>query len=84
MTTLSTFIVKPNDGSQGDGIYLIKDPDEYLKSIQKKNYSICYLILPSKKKLTKQDSTRYQIRSLIFTKNFFRKLFVQKGESHRS
>jgi len=28
---LTTFIVKPNDGSQGDGIYLIKSPDEYLK-----------------------------------------------------
>jgi tubulin polyglutamylase TTLL11 len=28
---LTTFIVKPNDGSQGDGIYLIRSPDEYLK-----------------------------------------------------
>ena len=29
--SLTTFIVKPNDGSQGDGIYLIRSPDEYLK-----------------------------------------------------
>ena len=28
---LTTFIVKPNDGSQGDGIYLIRSPDEYMK-----------------------------------------------------
>ena len=30
-THLTTFIVKPNDGSQGDGIVLIHNPDDYLK-----------------------------------------------------
>jgi len=30
-THLTTFIVKPNDGSQGDGIILINNPDDYLK-----------------------------------------------------
>jgi hypothetical protein len=30
---LTTFIVKPNDGSQGDGICLIKDADEYLEKV---------------------------------------------------
>ena len=27
-----TFIVKPDEGSQGEGIYLIRDPSEYLKT----------------------------------------------------
>jgi hypothetical protein len=36
---LTTFIVKPNDGSQGDGIYLIKSPDEYLKFNSSNNIS---------------------------------------------
>jgi tubulin polyglutamylase TTLL11 len=31
--TLSTFIVKPNDGSQGSGIYLIKNPNEFIKKM---------------------------------------------------
>ncbi|CAF0971673.1 unnamed protein product, partial [Brachionus calyciflorus] len=30
--TLTTFIVKPNDGSQGDGIYLINSPSGYLNT----------------------------------------------------
>ena len=31
----TTFIVKPNDGSQGDGICLIKDADDYLAKVPK-------------------------------------------------
>jgi hypothetical protein len=30
---LTTFIVKPNDGSQGDGICLIKDAEEFLEKV---------------------------------------------------
>lgn len=33
---LSIFIVKPNDGSQGDGIYLIKNANEYKESLLEK------------------------------------------------
>lgn len=44
---LTTFIVKPNDGSQGDGIYLIKDHDDYIRStssLAKKNSSKCHIV----------------------------------------
>lgn len=40
----TTFILKPNDGSQGDGIYLIKDSEEYLKLIPKKHRSRPYIV----------------------------------------
>lgn len=41
----STFIVKPNDGSQGDGIILIKSPDEYIKAVSKtRNASKIYIV----------------------------------------
>jgi hypothetical protein len=41
----STFIVKPNDGSQGDGIMLIKSPDEYVKAVSKtRNASKIYIV----------------------------------------
>ena len=33
---LTTFILKPNDGSQGDGIYLLRDAEECFKIIPKK------------------------------------------------
>lgn len=41
---LSTFILKPNDGSQGEGIYLIKDPEEYMKLLSKRNRSRPYIV----------------------------------------
>jgi hypothetical protein len=31
---LTHFIVKPNEGSQGEGIYLIRTPDEYLRHLR--------------------------------------------------
>jgi hypothetical protein len=40
---LTTFIVKPNDGSQGEGIYLIKDPNEYL-NISSKMMARSYIV----------------------------------------
>ncbi len=39
----TTFIVKPNDGSQGEGIMLIKDPEDYLK-MPKKNSSKSFIV----------------------------------------
>ncbi len=35
-----TFIVKPNEGSQGDGIILIKDCDDYSKKVNKTRHFI--------------------------------------------
>ena len=40
---LTAFIVKPNDGSQGEGIYLITDPNEFL-NISAKNTSRAYIV----------------------------------------
>ncbi len=42
--TPTTFILKPNDGSQGEGIYLIRDPEDYLKLIPKKNRNRPYIV----------------------------------------
>ena len=41
---LTAFIIKPNDGSQGDGIHLINNPDDYLKLVPKKNSSKTYIV----------------------------------------
>lgn len=37
---LTTFIVKPNDGSQGEGIYLIKNPSQFFQFNTNKTYIV--------------------------------------------
>ena len=49
----STFIVKPNDGSQGDGIYLIKDAQDYLDKVP--NSAVKSSVAPSSKGFIVQE-----------------------------
>ena len=41
---LTTFILKPNDGSQGEGIFLIKDAQEYLSLVPQRNRPRPYIV----------------------------------------
>ncbi len=40
----TTFILKPNDGSQGEGIFLIRDSEEYLQLIPKRQRNRPYIV----------------------------------------
>ena len=66
---LTAFIIKPNDGSQGDGICLINNPNDYLKIAPKKNSAKTFIVQEYIQNPFLIDGLKFDLRIYVLVVN---------------